>query len=108
MLTARINIQTSEKSKQQVSSIFLVLISFVVFCGIIFYHGWDRLLKSCLQKPITNIKDIFKKPPPPSSYNDAELPLTFYVSMCPESTGVKSKPTISLIKMRRESLLLDD
>ena len=108
---AHINLQTSEKSKRQVSSIVLVSISFVVFCGIILYHVWDRFLKSYSQKLSAKVKNIFKKHPTPFKYDDAELPLIFYVSTCPESTGVKGKPTsiiTSSIKMRRESQLVDD
>ena len=111
MIMAHINLQTSEISKRKVSNIVLVSISFVVFCGIILYYVWDHCLKSYLQRPIAKTKEIFKNQSLPSRYDDTKLPLTFYVSMCPESTGVQTKPTstiITSIKMRRESLLLDD
>ena len=49
---AHMNLQTSEKPKQQVSIIVLLLVPFLIFCGIILYHVWDLLLKSCSQKPI--------------------------------------------------------
>ena len=78
MFMAYMNVRTSndnDKLKGQVSSIVLVSISFVVFCGIIVYHVWDRLLKSRLRQPITKVKNILKKPLPCSSSNDMELPL---------------------------------
>ena len=63
ILMAYTNLQNFEKSKQQVPSILLVSISFVLFCGIIFYHVRDRLLESHSQKLIPKVKNIFKKPP---------------------------------------------
>ena len=97
ILMAHINLQTSEKSKRQVSSIVLVSISFVVFCGIIFYHVWNYLLKSHSQKAIEKVKKIFKKYPPPSKYDDTEIPLIVYISMFPESSSVQNKPTSTTI-----------
>ena len=105
MFIAYMNAQTSndnDDSKGQVSSIVLVSISFVVFCGIIFYHVWDHMLKSCLQQPITKIKRIFKKPPPPSTSNDMELPSTHPVSPVVET----SIPVVST-EMTRESIMFD-
>ena len=108
VLMAHMNLPTSEKPKRQVTSINIVLmsISFIVFCGILLYHVWDRLLKSHSHIPIEKFKKIFKKPPPPSSSNDVELPSTR-----PGSPSVESKPTstsILSVEMRRESLLFDD
>ena len=105
MFIAYMNAQTSndnDDSKGQVSSIVLVSISFVVFCGIIFYHVWDHMLKSRLQQPITKIKRIFKKPPPPSTSNDMELPSTHPVSPVVET----SIPVVST-EMTRESIMFD-
>ena len=81
MFMAYVNVQTCEKSKSsRVLSVALVSVSFVVFCGIILYHVWDRLSKSCLKSPIAKIMMIFKKPPPALSTDDTEVPL-----MCPGS-----------------------
>ena len=107
MFMAYMNVQTTNHnydSKGQVSSIVLVSISFVVFCGIIFYHVWDRILKSYLQQPITKVKNIFKKPPPLSSSNDLE------VSLMPSRSPIRErKSTMSVVsvKMKRESILFD-
>ena len=97
MLMAYIILLTSEKSQRRVSIIVLVSISFVVFCGIIFYHFWDRFLKSRSQKIIVKVlfKNKSKKHLPPSSYDDVELPSTIYASTHPGFTGVKSKPTLT-------------
>ena len=117
MLMAYMNVQISndnDDSKGQVSSTVLVSISFVVFCGIILYHVWDRLvfyhvwdpqLNFCLQKPITNITKIFKKPPPSLSSNDLELSLIDSSS----SLICERKSTMSVVsvEMKRESMLFD-
>ena len=108
MFMAYMNVQTSndnDKLKVQVSSIVLVSISFVVFCGIIVYHVWDRLLKSRLQQPITKFKNILKKSPPSSTSKNLELPL-----IDPGSPDVQ-KRSISMsvvsVEMKRESILFD-
>ena len=108
MFMAYMNVQTSndnDKLKVQVSSIVLVSISFVVFCGIIVYHVWDRLLKSRLQQPITKVKNILKKSPPSSTSKNLELPL-----IDPGSPDVQ-KRSISMsvvsVEMKRESILFD-
>ena len=118
MLMAYMNAQTindNNDSKGQVSSTVLVSISFVVFCGIIlyhvwdrliFYHVWDRVLKSRVQQPITKVKKIFKKPlPPPSSSNDLEIFL-----MDSKSPFRKRKSTtmsVVSVNMKRESILFE-
>ena len=114
---AYMNAETSNDndiSKGQWSSFVLVLISFGVFCGIIFYHVrdrlmfynvWDRLFKSYWKKPITKVKKILKKPPPPPTSNDLELP-----TIHPGSPVLERKSTsMSMIsvEMRRESILFD-
>ena len=111
MFMAYMNVQTSndkEKCKGQVSSIILVSISFVVFCGIIFYHVRDRLLKSRLHQSITNVKKIFKKPPQTSSSNNLELLLMHSGS----TVGVSKSTSTSVVsvEMKRESILfhIDD
>ena len=108
MFMAYMNVQTSndnDKLKGQVSSIVLVSISFVVFCGIIVYHVWDRLLKSRLQQLITQFKNILKKSPPSSISKNLELPL-----IDPGSPDVQ-KRSISMsvvsVEMKRESILFD-
>ena len=109
-LMAYVNVQISEKSKRQVSSILLVSVAFVVFCGIILYHVWDRLLKSYSQQTIAKVKEIFKKPPPPSSSNDTELTSTLPRSPDVDVDVVRKSTTTSVLsmEMRRESLLFDD
>ena len=117
MFMAYMNAQTindSDNLKGKVSSTVLVSISFVVFCGIIFYHVWDRLifyhvwdceLKSRVQQQITKVKKIFKKPPPPPSIsNDLELSL-----MDSKSPIRERKFTMSVVSvnMKRESILFD-
>ena len=105
ILMAHMNLQTSEKSKGQVSSIFLVSISFVVFCGIIFYHVWDRLLKSRSQQLMEIVKKIFKKFPPFSHFNDIEDPPSrpgSPVVVC-NTTSV----SVVSVDLRRESILFD-
>ena len=105
------NSNDKDKFKGQVSSIVLVLISFVVFCGIILYHVWDRLMFyhvcDCLFKSrlattnITKVKKILNKPPPSSSPIDMELP-----SMHPVDER-KSTITVISMEMKRESILFD-
>ena len=57
MFMARMNLQTSEKLKQQVT-ISIVLAISVIYRLIMFYHVLDRLLKSHLiTQPITKIKN---------------------------------------------------
>ena len=111
MFMTHMNVQTSEKSKRQVSSIVLVSVAFVIFCGIILYHVWDHLLKSHSQKPISKVKEILKKPPVPSCSNNIEFTSTINASMTPESDTVESKATsksVLSMELRRESLLFDD
>ena len=120
MFIAHMNVRTSndnDKFKGQMSSIVLVSISFVVFCGIIVYHVWDRLMfyhvldrliNSCMVRQITKIKKIFKKPPPPSTSNDLELSLMHPQSQ--QNVGQR-KFTMSVVSMnanaKRESMLFD-
>ena len=95
MLMVHVNLQTSEKSKRHVLSIILTSLAFVVFCGIVFYHVWDHLLKSHSEKPIAKVKKIFKIPPPPSHSDDFDFP-----SARPGSPSVESKPaTTSVLSM---------
>ena len=81
-----------------------VSISFVVFCGIIFYHVWDHLLKSCLHQPIAKIMKIFKKRSITSTSNDLELPLIHS-----RSPDVKRKSTMSVVSMevKQKSTMFD-
>ena len=99
------NSNDNNDSKGQVSSIVLVSISFVVFCGIILYHVWDRVLKSCLQQPITKVKKIFKNPLPPPISNDLKLSLIDSTSSVDESKSI-SMPVVP-VEMKRESILFD-
>ena len=108
MFMTYMNVQTSndnDNSKGQVSSIVLVSISFVVFCGIIFYHVWDRLLKSCLQQPISKFKKIFKKPPSPTSCNDLQNSSTNSRSTVGESKSTTMSEVT--VEMKRESILFE-
>ena len=116
MFMAHMNVQTSNdnnNSKGQVSSIVLVSISFLVFCGIILYHlrdrlifynVWDCLLKSRFRQAITKVKEVFEKPPPPSSSNDLELSLAHSRSSVGET---KSTMSVVSVEMKRESILFD-
>ena len=107
MFMAYVNVQTCERSKlSQELSIAMVLVSFVVFCGIILYHVWDRLLKYPIQKLFTKIKRMYKKPAPLSNSDDAEVPL-----ICPGSPALVCKTSsVSVVSvvMKRESLLFDE
>ena len=117
MFMAYMNVQTSndnDKLKGQVSSIILVSISFVVFCGIIVYHVWDRLifyhvwdrhLKCCMEQPISKFKKIFKKPSSPSSSNDLQNSLMNSRSLIGESKSITMSEVS--IEMKRESILFD-
>ena len=107
MFMAYVNVQTyKESNSRQLLSVGLVSVSFVVFCGIIFYHVWDYLSKSCLKQPIAKIMRVFKKPPPDPVTDDAEIPL-----MRPGSPALMcetSSVTVVSVVMRRESLLDDE
>ena len=101
VLMAYINVQTSEIPKRHVKSDILIFAAFVVFCGIILYHVWDRLLKSHSHKVIAKIKKTFKKPPPSFHSNNMK---------CLRSNKVDSKTaSMSVLSMDtlRESLLFD-
>ena len=119
MFMAYMNAETSndkDNSKRQWSSFVLVLLSFVVFCGIIFYHVWDRLIfynvwdrlfKYNCQQPITKVKKILKKPPPPSTSNDLELPLIHPGSPNVERRSTSMSTSVVTVEMKRESILFD-
>ena len=98
--------KTCEKSKSsQVLSVAMVSVSCVVFCGIILYHVWDRMLKFCLEKVITRVKKIFKKPEPFLNSDDTEIAL-----MRPGSPSIiceTSSVSVISIEMRHEALLFD-
>ena len=107
MFMAYVNVQTYKASNsRQVLSVALVSISFVVFCGIILYHIWNRLSKYCLKQPFAKIMRVFKKPPPDLITDDAKVPL-----MHPGSPALiceTSSVTVVSVVMRRESLLDDE
>ena len=91
---------------QQVINAAIVVMSFVMFFDITFYHVWECLLKSRLQKLIMEVKRIFMKSAPLSNFDDAEVPL-----MCSGSPAVVYKTgSVSLVSvvMRWESLLFDE
>ena len=104
MIIAYVNAQTYKTSKsRQVLSVALVSVSFIVFCGIIFYHVWDRLSKSCLKRPFAKIRSVFKKPQLDPIVDDVEVPL-----MRPGSPALiceTNSVTVVSVVMRRESLL---
>ena len=62
------------------------------------------MLKSRLQQPITNVKKIFKKPPPSSTSNDLEVPLMNSRSPVHER---KSTMSVVSVEMKQESILFD-
>ena len=70
---ASTNEQNFNELKRQVSTIVFVSLTFVVFCGILIYHVWDRFLKSHLQD---RIKKLLKKQSniPANDDNEIELP----------------------------------
>ena len=107
MFMAYVNVQRCVKSKlSQELSIAMVLVSFIVFCGIILYHVWDRLLKSCIQKIIMKVKRLYKGPEPFSNSDDTEIPL-----MPPGSPAYiceTSSVSVVSVVMRRESLLFNE
>ena len=72
---------------------------FLVFCGIIIYHVWNRLLKSRLQQTIKKVKEVFKKPETPSNSNDMELLPTV------SSTSVFVNSTTVAVVMKQELLI---
>ena len=102
-----LNVQTCEKSNsRQLLSVALVSVSFVVFCGIIFYHVWNHLSKTCLKQPIVKIMRVFKKTPPNPITDDTEVPLILPGS--PALICETSSVTVVSVVMRRESLLDDE
>ena len=107
MFMAYVNAQTYKTSKsRQVLSVSLISVSFVVFCGIILYHVWDYLSKSCLKRPIAKIMRVLKHSPSDSITEDAEVPL-----LRPGSPAIiceTSSVTVVSVVMRRESLLDDE
>ena len=107
MIIAYVNAQTYKTSKsRQGLSVALVSVSFVVFCGIILYHVWDYLSKSCLKQPFAKIMRVFKKPPPGLITEDAEVSLLRPGS--PALICETSSVTVVSVVMRRESLLDDE
>ena len=98
--------KTCKNSKSsQVLSVIMMSASCVVFCGIILYHIWDRMLKLCLQKVFTRVKRIFKKPEPFFNSDDTEIAL-----MRPGSPSIiceTSSVSVISIEMRHEALLFD-
>ena len=105
ILMAYTNAQTTRMLKRHASNIFLVSISFVVFCGIIFYHVWDRLLKSHSQQLIVKVRKIFKKFPPFSQFNDIEDPPSSPGS--PAAVCNTTSVSVVSVEMRRETLLFN-
>ena len=107
MFMAYVNVQTYKTSKSsQVLSVALVSVSFVVFCGIILYHVWNRLSESFLKQPFAKIMRVFKKLPSDHITDDAEIPL-----MRPGSPALiceTSSVSVVSVVMRRESLLDDE
>ena len=107
MFMVYVNVQAYKVSNsRQVLSVALVSVSFVVFCGIIIYHVWDHLSKSCLKRPIAKIMRVFKKTQQNVITDDSDVPL-----MCPGSPALicdTSSVTVVSVVMRRESLLDDE
>ena len=117
MFMAYMNVRTSsdsDKLKGHESSIVLVSISFVVFCGIILYHVWDRLMfynlwdrvfKYNWQQSITKVKKIVKKPP--RSFNSNDLELSLMHSKSPDGERRSVSMSVVTMEMKRESILFD-
>ena len=107
MFIAYVNVQTYKASNsRQLLSVGLVSVSFVLFSGIIIYHVWDHLSKSCLKQPIAKVRSVFKKPPRDSITKDAEIPL-----MHPGSPALiceTSSVTVVSVVMRQDSLVDDE
>ena len=107
MFMAYVSVQTYKASNsRQLLSVGLVSVSFVIFCGIILYHVWDYLSKSCLKQPIAKIMKVFKKPLPDPITDDAEIPLMHPGS--PVLLCETSSVSVVSVVMRRESLLDDE
>ena len=107
MIMAYVSVQTyKESNSRQLLSVGLVSVSFVIFCGIILYHVWDYLSKSCLKQPIAKIKRVFKKPQPDPVTDDSEIPLMHPGS--PALSCETSSVSVVSVVMRRESLLYDE
>ena len=99
--------QICEMSKSsQVLSVPMVSVSFVLFCGIILYHVWDRLFKSYLQQLLKCVAGMFEKPAPFFNFDNTEIFL-----MCPGSpTVVCETRSVSMVsvEMTEEPLLFDE
>ena len=109
MFMAYVNVSTQTfkmSESSNVLSVAMVSVSCVVFCGIILYHVWDRMLKSHLQKLITRVKRIFKKPASFFNYDDAEIALMHPGS--PSFICETSSVSVVSVEMPREPLLFDE
>ena len=116
---AYMNAETSNDNnnlKGQWSSFVLILLSFVVFCGVIIYHVWDRLMfynvwdrlfKSHSQQLTSKVKKIFKKSPPSSRSNDMELPFIYPGSPDVERRSISMSTSVVSVEMKRESILFE-
>ena len=96
ILLSCINKQTFIISKGQVSTKILLSLAFVVFCGILFYHTWDRFLKSCLQE---HVRKMFKTGSNNLANDDNKIDLQIISSA--------DSNTYSLVPELREPLLDD-
>ena len=93
---ASINDQTFTTSEGQVSIKVLVSLGFVVFCSILFYHTWDRFLKSHLKK---RIQKLFKTQSNILANHDNQIDLQIISSA--------NNITYSLVPQLREPFLDD-
>ena len=73
ILMAYINAQTFNEKKGEALTKVLISLAFVVFCGILIYHVWDRFLKSRLQE---RIQKSFKTQSDIPANDDNEIELT--------------------------------
>ena len=73
ILMAYINAQTFNEKKGEALTKVLISLAFVVFCGILIYHVWDRFLKSRLQE---RIKKSLKTQSDIPANDDNEIELT--------------------------------
>ena len=95
ILMASTNEQTFNEKKGEALTKVLISLAFVVFCGILIYHVWDRFLKSNLQE---RIQKSFKSQSDIPANDDNEIELT---------TFSVDNITYSVIPKLREPLLDD-
>ena len=97
ILLSSINKQAFTNSKVELSTKILVSLAFVVFCCILFYHMWDRFIKSYLQE---HTRKMFKRQSNILANEDNKIDL--------QSISSSADMTYSLVPELREPLLDDE